>query len=161
MGSMLVEASMSLDVLGRVHRGTGYQPGAPAGLGGERLHEWRDEVAAMPISAVTAMIPVADFDLAFRWYEILFGRPADRNLVDGSVEWHLSRPGRVQVFPDRARAGQTAVSFIVDDLDEYLRGLAENGLTAGDTLIVSQGRERLASLTDPDGNIVSLIEVLP
>ena len=115
----------------------------------------------MPISAVTAMIPVADFELASRWYEILFGRPADRNLVDGSVEWHLGRPGRAQVFQDRARAGHTTVSFIVDDLDEYLRGLAENGLTPGDTLIFSQGGERLASLTDPDGNTVSLIEVLP
>jgi predicted enzyme related to lactoylglutathione lyase len=45
-----------------------------------------------------------------------------------------------------------------DDLDDYLAGLASKGITATEPQEVSQGRQRLATITDPDGNQLSLIE---
>jgi predicted enzyme related to lactoylglutathione lyase len=114
----------------------------------------------MPISAVLAVIPVAGIDSACSWYETFFGRPADQRPMDSLAEWHLSDLGWVQVFHDPDRAGQTTVNFIVDDLDKHLADLASKGIAAGETLTVSKGRQRLASITDPDGNVVSLIEVV-
>jgi predicted enzyme related to lactoylglutathione lyase len=117
-----------------------------------------EEVAAVPITTVLAVIPVADVDSACGWFESFFGRPADERPMDSLAEWHLSEPGIVQVFQSPDKAGQTAVNFIVDDLDDYLAGLASKGITATEPQEVSQGRQRLATITDPDGNQLSLIE---
>jgi predicted enzyme related to lactoylglutathione lyase len=112
----------------------------------------------MPITTVLAVIPVADVDSACGWFESFFGRPADQRPMDTLAEWHLSEQGIVQVFLSPDKAGQTAVNFIVDDLDKYLAGLYSKGITATEPQAVSQGRQRLATITDPDGNQLSLIE---
>jgi hypothetical protein len=42
--------------------------------------------------------------------------------------------------------------------DKYLADLASKGITATKPQAVSQGRQRLATITDLDGNQLSLIE---
>jgi predicted enzyme related to lactoylglutathione lyase len=114
----------------------------------------------MSITTVLAVVPVSDFDASCGWYETLFGRPADRRPMDGLAEWHLSERGAVQVFHDPGRAGQSVVNFYVDDLTKHRDDLAAHGVTATEPQTVSQGRQRLATITDPDGNQVNLIEFL-
>jgi predicted enzyme related to lactoylglutathione lyase len=110
------------------------------------------------IKALLAVVPVADLDQAVEWYESFFGRPADTKPMDTLAEWHLSELGVVQVFQDPDRAGRTAVNFTVDELDAVLAELATKGITSTDPQVVSSGRQRLATTTDPDHNQLGLIE---
>jgi hypothetical protein len=86
-----------------------------------------------------------------------------RNLPCSSDQANTARaaklePFSVQVFYSPDKAGRTAVNFIVDDLDKDLAGLASKGITATEPQEVSQGRQRLATIADADGNQLSLIE---
>lgn len=114
----------------------------------------------MAFTALLAVVPVADLDSAGRWYENLFGRPADRRPMDSLAEWQVNEQAVVQVFHEPARAGQTLVNLTVDDLDSTLAELGGRGITGGEPQLVASGRQRLVVLADPDGNRVGLIESL-
>lgn len=114
----------------------------------------------MTFKAVVAVIPVQDLDVAARWYESFFGRPADQRPMDGLAEWQLSDLGLVQVLQDPRRAGQTLTNFTVDDLDTIMTTLAGAGITVTDPQIVSSGRQRLTTTTDIDGNTLGLIQII-
>ncbi|MFK0173362.1 VOC family protein [Streptomyces sp. NPDC090306] len=101
--------------------------------------------------------PVSDVETAAAWYERLLGRPADARPMPSLADWHLTAGGWLQVFEDAGRAGATFVNLEVPDLDKALAGLAERGLTAGPVQTGGE-RTRLASLEDPDGNRVTLLE---
>jgi predicted enzyme related to lactoylglutathione lyase len=110
----------------------------------------------MSIEHVLAVVPVRDIDRSRRWYETLFGRPADNNPMANLVEWQLVSNGWVQVFGDDQHAGSTAVNFAVQDLDAHIDGLKQRGLEPGEIVDANKG-VRLSALTDPDGNTVTLI----
>lgn len=114
----------------------------------------------MSIDRVLALIPVAGFEAACGWYEKVFGRPADTSPMEGLAEWRITDTAWVQVLHDEAKAGGVIVNFGVDDLDAELSRLGDQGITAGEPMIVSKGRQRLATVTDADGNILGLIESL-
>jgi predicted enzyme related to lactoylglutathione lyase len=114
----------------------------------------------MEFKAVLAVIPVAEIGTATTWYESFFGRPADRKPMDSLAEWQLSERGLVQVLEDPDRAGQTMVNFFVDDLDTSAAALAAVGIATTEPMVVSQGRQRLFTAADPDGNQLGLIEIL-
>lgn len=114
----------------------------------------------MAFSAVLAVVPVADIDSAARWYENLFGRPAERRPMDGLVEWQVNEHAVVQVFQAPAKAGGSFLNLTVDDLDTVLAGLGRRGITGGEPQTVASGTQRLAVLADPDGNQLGLIESL-
>lgn len=114
----------------------------------------------MSIDRVFALIPVAGFEAACGWYEKVFGRPADTNPMEGLAEWRITDTAWVQVLHDEARAGGVIANFGVDDLDAELSRLGTHGITAGEPMIVFKGRQRLATVTDADGNILGLIESL-
>jgi hypothetical protein len=42
------------------------------------------------ITQVLAGIAVADLHRAAAWYEVLFGRPADAEPMDGLIEWRIA-----------------------------------------------------------------------
>lgn len=50
------------------------------------------------------------------------------------------------------------LTLIVDDLDEQIAALAERGLATGAIETVSEGA-RKATITDPEGNLVTFAEV--
>ena len=59
----------------------------------------------MSIEHVLAVVPVSDLQASSRWYEALFGRPADNNPMPTLAEWQVVPGGWVQVFTDaNARA---------------------------------------------------------
>jgi predicted enzyme related to lactoylglutathione lyase len=115
----------------------------------------------MSIDRVLAVIPVADFAAACGWYEKFFGRQADANPMEGSLaEWRVTDSAWIQVFHDDAKAGTTAVNFGVDELAAELARLDDQGIPADEPQTVSKGRQRLATVSDVDGNAISLIETL-
>jgi glyoxylase I family protein len=110
----------------------------------------------MSIEHVLAVVPVSDLQVSSRWYEALFGRPADNNPMPTLAEWQVVPGAWVQIFADSARAGSGLLNFAVDDLPTHVAGLRQRGLEPGETTGASKG-VHLSAITDPDGNTISLI----
>ena len=70
----------------------------------------------------------------------------------GTGRFHM----RVQVHVDADRAGRSLLNLAVDDLPAHLAELRARDLVADDPQTVTKGVQ-LASVTDPDGNVVTLI----
>ncbi|TQR83654.1 VOC family protein [Mycobacterium hodleri] len=110
----------------------------------------------MTFEHVLAVVPVTDLDAAKTFYEKLFGRAPDNNPMPVLVEWQVVPGGWVQVFVDEERAGSGLVNFAVDDLAAHVAEADERGLAPGEIEGVNKGVQ-LATLTDPDGNLIRLI----
>jgi predicted enzyme related to lactoylglutathione lyase len=111
----------------------------------------------MAIEHVLAVVPVADFDAAHAWYELLFGRPADNLPMVGLLaEWRLTETGWVQLSPDADRAGSSLLNFAVDDLDRHVAEISRRGLAPGPIETVNKGVQ-LSAIRDPDGNTITFI----
>jgi glyoxylase I family protein len=110
----------------------------------------------MSIEHVLAVVPVSDLQASSRWYEALFGRPADNNPMPTLAEWQVVPGGWVQIFMDTTRAGSGLLNFAVDDLQTHIAGLRQRGLEPGGVTDASKG-VRLSAITDPDGNTIRLI----
>lgn len=106
---------------------------------------------------VLAVAPVVVFESALDWYERLFARAADARPMPGLADWHITDSAWVQVYHDPEHAGSTLLNLAVDDLDAELGDLAGRGITAGQVTTTSKAA-RLAALTDPSGNTITLIE---
>jgi predicted enzyme related to lactoylglutathione lyase len=113
----------------------------------------------MPIVKVLAALAVADIDSARAWYEQLLGRPADDIPMAEAAEWHVTEAGSIQLVQSAERAGNGFVTLAVDDLDQHIAALAgrDLDLRAADT---PSGMFRIASITDPEGNIITFAEDL-
>jgi glyoxylase I family protein len=110
----------------------------------------------MSIEHLLAVVPVSDLDVANAWYEKLFRRPADNNPMPVLAEWQVVPGGWVQVFVDEKRAGSGLLNFAVDDLEAHVADAGDRGLEPGAIEDVNKG-VRLATVTDPDGNVIRLI----
>jgi predicted enzyme related to lactoylglutathione lyase len=110
----------------------------------------------MSFEHVLAVVPVSDLERANAWYEKLFGRTADNNPMPVLVEWQVVPGGWVQVFIDPERAGTGLLNFAVDDLPAHVEQASSQGLNPGEIEDVNKGVQ-LATLTDPDGNVIRLI----
>ena len=110
---------------------------------------------ALRVTHVFSGIAVRDFISAKGWYEQLFGRPPDMLPHDAEAVWNLAEGGLVYVVGDRERAGRGLLTLMVADLEETLAGVAERGLGTAPIEVMDSGA-RKATLTDPDGNRVSL-----
>ena len=110
----------------------------------------------MSIEHVLAVVPVSDLQESNRWYEALFGRPADNNPMPTLVEWQVVPGGWVQVFIDAERAGSGLLNFAVDDLETHVAELRERGLSPGEFVDANKG-VRLSTINDPDGNTIRLV----
>jgi predicted enzyme related to lactoylglutathione lyase len=104
-----------------------------------------------------AGVPVREFAEAVAWYSHLFGRAPDVEAHAEEVMWRVSDGGWVYVLRDPARAGHAVVSIAVADLDSSIEDLATRGLSGAVEPVGDAGRK--ATLLDPDGNQVSLLEV--
>jgi glyoxylase I family protein len=112
----------------------------------------------MPIETVMAGIAVADFDAAVTWYERLLGRRADDLPMDGLAEWHFPETGVIQVIHDADRAGSALLTLSVDDLEAHVAGLEERGLTPGAIDDKTSDKVLFATIADPEGNAITLVE---
>ncbi|AQA03756.1 glyoxalase [Mycobacterium sp. MS1601] len=110
----------------------------------------------MNIDHVLAVVPVSDLSVARSWYQQLFGTPPTNNPMPSLVEWQATGSGWVQVSTDAGHPGTASVNLAVADLDAAVAELSGRGLAPGAIRDVTKG-VRLSSLTDPDGNTVTLI----
>ena len=101
---------------------------------------------------------VSDLQAALDWYGRLFGRPPDIVVNDDEVMWHIAAAGWLYVLNDSDRAGHALVTLAVADLDQSVEEIASRGIRCGAIEIIGNAG-RKAAFTDPDGNIVSYIEV--
>jgi predicted enzyme related to lactoylglutathione lyase len=113
----------------------------------------------MPIAKVLAALAVADIEAARAWYEQLLGRPTDDVPMAEAAEWHVTETGSIQLVQDAERAGNSSVTLSVDDVDELVTAVAGRDLelAAADT---PSGMFRIASFTDPEGNVITFAEDL-
>ncbi|MFP3990477.1 VOC family protein [Streptomyces sp. E11-3] len=112
------------------------------------------------IEKVYAVVSVADFDEALRWYVKLLGRDPDHAPMDGLAEWYLGGAGAIQLFQDPDRAGSALLTLSVSDVDKYTSLVTGNGL-APEPPENTSGGFRISTLSDPSGNTVTLAQRLP
>jgi predicted enzyme related to lactoylglutathione lyase len=105
-----------------------------------------------------AGVPVADLQAAVSWYERLFGRAADVVPNETEVMWCVAGNGWIYVTEDTERAGRALVTVSVSNLDEFAADLADRGISAGPIEAVGDAGRKAAAV-DPDGNVISWIEV--
>jgi glyoxylase I family protein len=113
----------------------------------------------MDAQVLFAGVAITDLDAVRPWYERLFGRPADIIPNENEVMWRAAaNAGWLYLVVDRQRAGQSLAALSVRDLDAELAALCGRGI---EPEFVEQVGEagRKATLRDPDGNTVALIEV--
>jgi catechol 2,3-dioxygenase-like lactoylglutathione lyase family enzyme len=112
----------------------------------------------MPVNRVLAAVAVADVDGALAWYERLLGRPADELPMGGLAEWHYPGGAVIQVVEDAERAGRSLLTLGVDDLKRELADLRERGVRTDALDDTSSDRVLFATVTDPEGNVITLVE---
>jgi hypothetical protein len=110
----------------------------------------------MPISNALASLAVHDLRTAERWYERLFGRPADSSPMREVSEWKFSGGGWLQVYENRQRAGAGSVTLAVDSLDEQITALEQLGLDPGQPMVTKV--VKVIMIKDPDGNSIAFAE---
>ena len=105
-----------------------------------------------------ASVPVADLEAAVPWYEKIFGRPPDIQPNENEVMWRVAENAWLYVTRDAERAGRTVVTLSVTDLRRSVQDLRGRGLQPGPIEAVGEAGWK-ATLSDADGNAISLIEV--
>ena len=112
----------------------------------------------MDVEVAFTGLAVTDLAAGRDFYERLFGRPADIEVAADEVMWRLSESAWLYIVVDPARAGNGLAALSVPDLTSAVAELAERGLVPVSVEQVGP-RERKATLRDPDGNTVAVIEV--
>jgi hypothetical protein len=69
-----------------------------------------------------------------------------------------SASGQHQLVQDADRAGRSLLTVGVDDLKEELVSLRERGLDPGAMDDTTSDKVLLATVTDPEGNAITLVE---
>jgi predicted enzyme related to lactoylglutathione lyase len=112
----------------------------------------------MPAEVLFSGVPTASLGSARPWYEALFGRPADVIVNEHEVMWHVCDGGWMYVVENESAAGHALVAVAVSDLDQIVDAIVERGIgrPAVETI---PGVGRKAPVVDPEGNVVTFIEV--
>jgi predicted enzyme related to lactoylglutathione lyase len=108
--------------------------------------------------SLLAGFAVSDFTVALDFYRRFFGRPPDVVAHDHEVLWRVAEGGWLFITLDAARAGGGLVSVAVADLGATVAALGTRGVTAGPIEPVGDAGHK-AVVTDPDGNVIALVEV--
>jgi len=111
----------------------------------------------MTVSHVLGVLPVRDLDVSREFYERLLGVPPTNVPMPGILaEWRVTSNGWLQVSVDAERAGSAQANLAVDDLDAELAALRARGVEIDDIQHANKNVD-LAPITDPDGNVITLI----
>ncbi|MGO8827169.1 MAG: VOC family protein [Acidimicrobiales bacterium] len=112
----------------------------------------------MDVEVAFTGVPVSELGAGRGFFERLFGRPADILVADDEVMWRVNDSAWLYVVVDPVRAGNALAALSVGDLDAALSELGGRGLSPHRVEDVGDNA-RKATLLDPDGNSVALIEV--
>ena len=111
----------------------------------------------MTITYVFAGLHVSDRDQAAAWYERLLGRPPTFLPNDQEAVWQLAATASGYLLADPDRAGGGIAALVVEDLDTTLAELEGRGIAPARVDVMEAARK--AVIEDPDGNVVSLLEI--
>lgn len=112
----------------------------------------------MDIEVAFTGVPVTQLRAGQDFFERLLGGPPDIFVNETEVMWRLADTAWLYVVVDPDRAGHALVAVSVPDLDAAVAELAARGIEPFHVEQVG-AHERKATLVDPDGNSVALIEV--
>jgi predicted enzyme related to lactoylglutathione lyase len=112
----------------------------------------------MTMEMLFAGVAVEAFSGAVEWYGRLFGRAADVVVTDQEVMWRVADTAWLYVIEDAGRAGRSLVTISVSDLDQAVADLDSRGISSGRIETVGDAG-RKATVTDPEGNSIALIQV--
>ena len=113
----------------------------------------------MDAQVLFAGVAITNLDAVRPWYEQLFGRPADIIPNENEVMWRAAADaGWLYLVVDEQRAGRALVAPLGLRPRCRVVRVAQLGIEAD---VVEQVGEagRKATLRDPDGNTVALLEV--
>ena len=102
-------------------------------------------------------IPVRDLPSSRDFFERIFGRAADVEVAVNEVMWRVAETAWLYVVVDPGRAGNGLVALSVADLDAALAELSGRGISPARVEAVGGGRK--ATVLDPDGNSVAIMQV--
>jgi predicted enzyme related to lactoylglutathione lyase len=115
----------------------------------------------LAINLIFAGTAVADFDAAVAWYERLMGRPPDMFPHEREAAWQVTDTSWIYIVADEAtRAGAGLLTFMVDDLEAHVAGIAGRGIEVGEIEWVVPGQVRSVWISDPEGNRIQIGQVL-
>jgi predicted enzyme related to lactoylglutathione lyase len=114
--------------------------------------------ATMSIEYVFAGLAVTRLDAAIEWYERLLGNPPDMRPNEREATWQVTQTASVYIVADDDRAGHSAVTMFVDDLDAELDRITSGGIAVGE-IETAPGLFRRVKISDPDGNAIQLAEL--
>lgn len=112
----------------------------------------------MTMDVLFAGIPVGEFPTSLEWYTRLFGRPADVVANDREVMWRVTDGGWLYIVREPERAGGSLIAIAVPNLEAAVADIDGRGLRCGPILPEGEGA-RKSTVSDPDGNLIALIEV--
>ena len=112
----------------------------------------------MKVEVAFTGVPVSDLGLGRDFFERLLGKPPDVLVNEDEVMWQVADAAWLYVVVDPVRAGHALAAVSVPDLDAALAELATRSIEPSS--VEQPGPSaRKATLADPDGNSVALIEV--
>jgi catechol 2,3-dioxygenase-like lactoylglutathione lyase family enzyme len=112
----------------------------------------------MDVEIAFTGVPITDLSVGRDFYERLLGKPADVEVAADGVMWRLAESAWLYIVVDTARAGSGLAAVSVADLDATLAALGDRGISPVSVEVVG-GSGRKATVRDPDGNTVAVIEV--
>lgn len=112
----------------------------------------------MAFIGVVSQVCVRDEEKTVEWYTRLFGRPADEQPMEHLHLWLIEGSHGFQLWVDAKRSGNSDFVFGVDDLDAEKKRLSGVGLEPGSENRNEELEAQAASYTDPEGNLVTLVE---
>jgi hypothetical protein len=102
-----------------------------------------------------AAIAVHDRDVAVDWYNRLLGSEPSMFPNDVEAVWELAAHRHLYVEQAPERAGQSAVTLFVDDLDARVAAISARGIEPAHQETYENGVRKML-YRDPDGNEVGL-----
>jgi predicted enzyme related to lactoylglutathione lyase len=112
----------------------------------------------MPMNRVLAGVAVNDVAAVLPWYEQLLGRPADARPMEILADYDFDSAGALQLVADPERAGQSILTLAFDDLESELSAMRGRGLNAGPVDDTTSDKVLIATVSDPDGNTITLVQ---
>lgn len=115
-------------------------------------------MAIFDIKGTAHVFKVSDFETSLAFYQKWLGEP-DEIPDEGMAEWQLTAGAWLQLdSSESVGVGQSALVIEVEKLEMVRQSLQDLGLEVGE--VVDYGFIRVSDLADPDGNRISLVEMV-
>lgn len=112
----------------------------------------------MNVQHVALVIPVSRLRESAKWYELLLEPDDELRPAPNMVEYKKAATW-IQLLEAPVVPSANAVLFAVEDLETEVRSLSEKGILY-DPVIEDLGVIRYVNFFDPDGNKLSLYEIV-